>query len=278
MTLLKDKLAREKFGNVKTVSEKNQNELRRILSLAYHYENVNPEQFYRDWFRGKESVLERISKSLLRDYSVKLISGKKAQHIFLSSLLSFDIKDYISSKGHKIDFKNHNYLDYNQNLYEELTFVTIAMLINKYDVETLYHEHIIFICIEVMLRYFKLYEGNAFLCDLSQIERTAINSLHIEIDNYYSFAENNGFRYNQNAKCDSKKTTLTKEQILEFITPEDSQTTIKEKIMKWCPCGDRKARRMMKEYGLTLSRYERNDFKQKHDDMKMIENVLGDIV
>lgn len=278
MKLLKDKLATEKFGNVKLVSEKNQNELEKILSQTNDFGNINPVQFYRDWFKGKGSALERISKSLLRDYPVKLISGNKVQHIFLSSLLSFDIKDYIISKGYKIDFKNHILLDYNDDLYEKLTFVTIAMLINKYNVETLYHEHIMFICIKVMLTYFKMYEGSSFLCDLSQVEKMVAKALHTGVDNYYSFAERNGFRYNQNQNRETRKKSLTREQILEFITPEDSQTTIKEKIMKWCPCGDRKARSIMKKCGLTLLRYERNDFKQKHNDMKMIENVLGDIV
>lgn len=278
MTLLKDKLATEKFGNVKMVSEKNQSELKTILSQTSDFGNINPGQFYRDWFKGKDSVLERISKSLLYDYPVKMISGNKTQHIFLSSLLSFDIKDYIISKGYKIDFKNHILLDYNDCFYEELVSVTIAMIINKYEVETLYHEHIIFICLKVMLTYFKMYEGNSFLCDLSQVEIVAAKALNAEISNFYSFAEKNGFRYSLNQNRETRKKYLTKEQILEFITPGDSQTTIKEKIMKWCPCGDRKARSMMKEYGLTLSRYERNDFKQKHDDIKMTENVLGDIV
>lgn len=278
MTLLKNKLATEKFGNVKLVSEKNQSELKKILSQTNDFGNVNPGQFYRDWFKGKYSVLERISKSLLCDYPVRMITGNKTQHIFLSSLLSFDIKDYIISKGYKIDFKNHIFLNYNDSLYEELVFVTIAMLINKYDVESLYHEHIIFICLKAMLTYFKMYEGNSFLCDLSKVEEVAIKALNSEISDFYSFAEENGFRYVLNQNHETRKKTLTKEQILEFITPGDSQTTIKKKIMKWCPCGDRKARSIMKEYGLTLSHYERNDIKQKHDDMKMIENVLGDIV
>lgn len=278
MTILKDKLATKKFGNVKLVSEKNQSELEKILSQTNGLGDINPVQFYRDWLRGKDSALERISKSLVSDYPVKLISGNKVQHIFLSSLLSFDIKDYISSKGYKIDFMHHILLDYNDDLYGRLTFVTIAMLINKYDVETLYHEHIMFICLKVMLTYFKMYEGSQFLCDLSQVEKMLATVLHTEIDKYYSFAEKNGFRYILNQNHETRKKTLTKEQILEFITPGDSQTTIKEKIMKWCPCSDRKARSMMKEYGLTLSRYERNDFKQRHDDMKMIDDALGDIL
>ena len=99
MTLLKDKLATEKFGNVIQISDRNQSELEKILSQTNNFSNVNPVQFYNDWFRGKNSVLERVSKSLLSDYPIKLISGNKVQNIFLSSLLSFDIEDYISSKG-----------------------------------------------------------------------------------------------------------------------------------------------------------------------------------
>jgi hypothetical protein len=45
MTLLKDKLATEKFGNVKLVSEKNQNELEKILSQTNDFGNINPVQF-----------------------------------------------------------------------------------------------------------------------------------------------------------------------------------------------------------------------------------------
>jgi len=285
MALLIDKLATEKFGNVIQISDRNQSELEKILSQTNNFSNVNPVQFYNDWFRGKNSVLERVSKSLLSDYPIKLISGNKVQNIFLSSLLSFDIEDYISSKGYKIDFKDYILLDYNDDLYEKLTFVTIAMLINKYDVETIYYEHILFICIKVMVTYFKMFEGRSFLCDLSKIEMMVEKALYTEVDKYYSFAENNGFRYNLNMNYQTNRKSLSKEQIFEFITPEDSQKTIKEKIMKWCPCGDRKARNIMKRYGLTLSRYERKDYKQRHNDIKqkqnemeMIENVLGDIV
>ena len=31
--------------------------------------------------------------------------------------------------------------------------------------------------------------------------------------------------------------------------------------MKWCPCGDRKARYIMRQYGLTNQKFTRKDFK-----------------
>ncbi len=61
----------------------------------------------------------------------------------------------------------------------------------------------------------------------------------------------------QNTKPISK--TLTKDQVEAFIKPGDSQTVIKRKIMKWCPCGERKARYIMRELGLTNQKYTRKN-------------------
>jgi hypothetical protein len=42
----------------------------------------------------------------------------------------------------------------------------------------------------------------------------------------------------------------------------DSQATIKKKIMKWCPCGERKARAIMQKYGMTNQKYTRRDYQR----------------
>jgi hypothetical protein len=48
-----------------------------------------------------------------------------------------------------------------------------------------------------------------------------------------------------------------------FVTSEDSQTEIKNKIMKWYLCKDRKARQIMTQLGLTNPKYTRKDFKKE---------------
>ena len=280
MSKLKEVLSSELFGNVKSISDNNNRYLNMILSQADEYVNISPMQFYRDWCIGKDSVLELISQSLVRDYPVERISGNKTPRIFLSSLLSFSITEYVKSEyGYIIDFNKKGFLNYDKTLYYNLAFVTIAMLVNKYKAETLYKEHIIFLCIKVILTYFKVYEGKVFLCNLSTIKEVAETILETEMERFYSFAEKYGFRFvdNQNTHT-RKRRTLTEEQVREFIAPGDTQTMIKEKIMKWCPCSERKARAIMKEYGLTKDKYTRNDNKKKHTEQNFVEERLGEII
>ena len=60
-----------------------------------------------------------------------------------------------------------------------------------------------------------------------------------------------------------REVTPTIEDIMLFVTPEDSQTEIKNKIMKWYLCKERKARQIMKQLGITNSKYTRKDFQKE---------------
>ena len=159
----------------------------------------------------------------------------------------------------EFDFQNDKLLEYDFHTYYNIAAITVAMLINKYIIETLYHEHIVFICIKVLLTYFKLYDDNGFLVKLEDAEKVCFTMLNADLDSLNEYAEKLGFRRPPNYEFNIRR-TLTKEEILKFIDANDSQTTIKKKIMKWCPCGDRKARYLMKKYNLTLSKYARNDY------------------
>ena len=223
---------------------------------------ILPSQFYNDWCRGRDSVINQLSRILLVSYPIERVIGNKTKELFLSSFLSFRLTDYIRKNYNSdFDFKETKLLKYDYHTYFNIAAITVAMLINKYKPETLYHEHIIFICIKVLLTYFTLYDNDSYLVKLEDAGKVCHAMLNTNIDNLNKYAEDFGFRCPRKLELNIRR-TLSEEEIYELIDPNDSQTTIKNKIMKWCPCGDRKARYLMKKYNLTQSKYIRKGYKE----------------
>lgn len=236
---------------MKDTSEYNLSILKQFFDEFEGTDSLNPKQFALDWLKGNPSKIDMVSHSLATDYYLEIRNGYRTKEIFLTSFLSFKITDYINQKyKFQIDFKTHRLLAYNYNTYLDLCFITISMLINKYNPATLYREHIIFICIKVAITYFTLYKDNDFLINRSEISTACNELLNIQVDVYNDFACRNGFKYTEQIAV-KKKRYLTREQVYELIQPGDTQTDIKKKIMRWCPCEERKARKMMHDYGLT---------------------------
>lgn len=263
---LSEILSREKGGNVTETSHQVVSTLQNMIDEMKRSSSIQPIQFYNDWYKGRNSVISQLSRILLNSYPLERVAGTKTKELFLSSFLSFKLTDYIRKNYYlEFDFKESKLLKYDYHTYFNIAALTVAMLINKYNPKTLYHEHIIFICIKVLLTYFRLYDKKGFLVRLEDVETVCHKMLDSDFDTLNKFAEDLGFRCPQKIEFDIRR-TLSKDDILDLIEPGDSQTTIKKKIMKWCPCGDRKARYLMKKYNLTLSKYVRNDYKQPKDE------------
>lgn len=257
--MLKEKLGKELRGNLIMTSTINNSLLKQFLKTIEE-DSLNPMQFYLDWFHGDESILNRISHSLVTDYSLELRNGNRTKDFFISSFLSFSLTNYIKKQFHlSIDFKANQLLVYDYKIYQHLTFVTLSMLINKYNPETLYKEHIYFICIKVALTYFTIYKDDHFLIKLPDIITVSFEMMSTDVEEFNRFAYLNGFKYTS-YDCSQRKKTLTEEQIRAFIQPGDTQTDIKNKIMRWCPCRERKARMIMRQYGLTDTKYTRKSY------------------
>jgi hypothetical protein len=139
------------------------------------------------------------------------------------------------------------------------------MTICKYRPETLYREHIIFVCIKVLVTYFYLYDKTGLLVNLKDMAPISKAVLETDINVFYIIAERLGFRYIQHNEVVIGR-SLNREQVIAMVEPGDSQTTIKKKIMKACPCGERKARNIMRTYGLTNQKFTRKDFKKSSED------------
>lgn len=269
---LKDILSTEKFGNVAKTSEKNLAVLKEITNEMSNPNEQHPQSFYNKWIRSDHSVMETLSKSLVRDYPLERIYGDKTKTIFLSSLGAFKLPDFIKKEYHKsIDFTTSKLLDYDPKIYYELSCITIAMLVNKYKPESLYREHIIFIGFKVLFTYFTLYKGNTFLVNLMDHNPVIGKIFELDIEAINGIANMLGFKHSIVEESHVPLKTLSKEQIMEFIEEGDSQTTIKKKIMKWCPCGESKARALMQKYGLTKQKYIRRDY--RHNDMPESEGT-----
>ena len=260
---IKDILSKEKYGNVKETSDFNNRLLKQILDEIAHLDALNPKQFYYDWFKGKDSIMEKLSHSLASDYYLELQGGNRTNSFFLSSLLTFKITDYIKKQyNFSIDFKQGKLLSYDHGIYYQLSFVTVSLLINKYNPATLYREHIIFICLKVAMTYFSLYQDNRFLVNLNDVHDVTLRIMNTDIEQFYDFACTNGFKSTEHNYTKREK-TLTEEQVKALIQPNDTQTEIIKKIMRWCPCKERKARKIMSQYGLTNASYIRKSYRQQ---------------
>ena len=259
---LKDILCKEKFGNLKDISDCNTSYLAEMVNamiVAMREENQQPYLFYSTWIKNIE--FKKIEHSLLNDYSIEIVNGNKTKRLLLSSLLSCKNTDYIKSTYKiKINFRDSKLLDYNIDTYRSLTAISVAMILNKFHPGSLYNEHIVFVCIQVILTYFTLFNKNSFLVNLNDVYIVTKEILETDINVFEELANTLGFKSIHNEESNTPR-TLTKEQIEEFIRPEDTQTEIKKKIMRWCPCGERKARSIMQEHGLTKKKYARNAFK-----------------
>jgi hypothetical protein len=254
---IKELICKESYGNVKNISDYNQGLLVLMTNQMKDPQNLIPALFYKEWIKGKDSIVEKLSISLLKDYPVEVRCGYKPKQFFVTSLFSFDICDIIRDIWKcKIDFRENILLTYDWQKYKDLTFYVMMLTINKYKIETLYQEHIVFICIKVMITFFTLYKENQFLVHLDHVHYMVQSICETEISAFVAYAHALGFNY-QDRPVKRMSRTLTKEEVMSFIKPDDSQTAIKEKIMKWCPCGERKARYIMQQYGLTKQKYSR---------------------
>lgn len=259
---LSEIISRDKKGNVIGTSQQVVSTLQNMIDEMNRSSSILPIQFYNDWCRGRNSVINQLSRVLLNSYPLERVAGNKTKELFLSSFLSFTLTDYIRTKYYpEFDFKESKLLKYDYHTYFDISAISVAMLINKYKPDTLYHEHIIFICIKVLLTYFTLYDKNGYLVKLEDAEKVCKTMLNVDFDNLNKYAEDLGFRCPRKLELVIRH-TLSKEEILDLIELGDSQTTIRKKIMRWCPCGDRKARYLMKKYNLTQSKYTRKDCKE----------------
>jgi len=113
-----------------------------------------------------------------------------------------------------------------------------------------------------MFTFFTIYRGNEFLVDLKDGSKVASTILQKDISSFEEIVGKLGLKQQ---KLPERKPRLnpTREDIMSFINPEDSQSTIKNKIMKWYCCKDRKARQIMAQLGLTNQNYTRKDCRKE---------------
>ena len=232
---LKDILCKEKFGNLKDISDCNTSYLAEMVNamiVAMREENQQPYLFYSTWIKNIE--FKKIEHSLLNDYSIEIVNGNKTKRLLLSSLLSFKITDYIKSTyKKKINFRDSKLLDYNIDTYRSLTAISVAMILNKFHPGSLYNEHIVFVCIQVILTYFTLFNKNSFLVNLNDVYIVTKEILETDINVFEELANTLGFKSIHNEESNIPR-TLTKEQIDYLVKngkmPEEKDDTNYEEM------------------------------------------------
>ena len=261
--IIDELLCKEKIGEVKITSDINNKILQTMLSQMDNPQGLIPSHFYCQWLRGKDSVINKLAVSLIKDYPVECILGYKTQQFYVTSLLGCDVRDYIHNRWNfDIDFSQNKLLSYDTHTYLELINYIVSLTLSKYKIVSLYREHIIYICVKTMFTFFTIYKDNVFLVNLTEGYRAAQTVLQEDISIFENIADYLGLKQ-QNLPEQKTKLNPTKEDIMSFITKEDSQTDIKNKIMKWYRCRDRKARQIMAQLGLTNQNYTRKDLKKE---------------
>ena len=135
--IVKDNLAKEKFGNVKIASDSNVKILQEMLNQMANPKELNPTAFYHEWLKGNDSVMNKLSVSLLRDYPLELKCGYRPKQFYVTSLLGNDIRDYIHAIFNvAIDFRKNKLLSYNYQTYVMVTEYIIVL--TPYDAKNIY--------------------------------------------------------------------------------------------------------------------------------------------
>jgi hypothetical protein len=260
---IKDILSKEKYGIVKIASDSNVKILQEMLNQMANPKELNPTAFYHEWLKGNDSVMNKLSVSLLRDYPLDLKCGYRPKQFYVTSLLGNDIRDYIHAIFNvAIDFRKNKLLSYNYQTYVMVTEYIIVLTFSKFRIESLYREHIIYICIRTMFTFFTIYRENEFLVSLDHVFGLTRRILDSDVSFYEKRAKELGIHPEEKPES-QLELNPTIDDIMLFVTSEDSQTEIKNKIMKWYLCKDRKARQIMTQFGLTNPKYTRKDFKKE---------------
>lgn len=143
------------------------------------------------------------------------------------------------------------------------------MTLEKYDVKTLYKEHIIFTAIASMFYLFRVFddEGN-YIVNVNDITVVLGELLDTDLSTFEQVAKFYNFhvdREEKRTRAKKKNIPTCVEDLTECFESGMTQTEKKEAIMKWWRCGERTARKYMQQFGLTEKKYERSDYKELHN-------------
>ena len=266
--LIRSILNDAKIGTVRTASNQNRQILNDFINICS--EIAIPERIYYDYFRGDDALMNIVGRSLVTDYPLTVHRGfNKSPDFFVTSVKSIKLGDIIEQATKKKFVVGTNFFPkYSFESYRQLCHIVLAMTFAKYDVKSLYKEHIIYTLISVMFRLFHVYDNGKFIVNVMDVAKMLSEVLDSDTVQFDVIANQYGFLYKESdvrtRYTSIKRKPTCADDLTECFTEGMTQTEKKEAIMKWWRCGERTARKYMQLYGLTDDKYCRSDYKELH--------------
>ncbi len=231
-----------------------------------------PDKIYKNYWRGDDSIMNKVGKSLVTDYPLKVHDGfYRTNTFFVTSIKSIKLGDIIEQASKKSFVVGESFFKkYSFESYRQLSHIVLAMTFVKYDVTSLYKEHIIFTLLAVMFRLYRVYENGQWLVNTMDVARLLTEVMDMDTVQFDLIAKQYGF-YSQDVRTrklnllDIKRKPTCAEDLTSCFAEGMTQTEKKEAIMKWWRCGSSTARRYMQQFGLSSKKYERSDYKELHE-------------
>lgn len=278
--LIRSILNDAKIGTVRTASNQNRQILNDFINVCSEIA-ILPERIYYDYFHGEDALMNIVGRSLAKDYPLTLHKGfNKSPNFFTTSVKSIKLGDIIEQATKKKFIVGANYFPkYSFESYRQLCHIVLAMTFAKYDVKSLYKEHIIYTLISVMFRLYHVYDNGQFNVNVMDVAKMLSEVLDGDTVQFDVIANQYGFLYRESdvrtRYTSIKRKPTCADDLTECFTEGMTQTEKKEAIMKWWCCGSTTARNYMKKYGLTDDKYTRSDYKELHEH---IDEAVDEVV
>ena len=161
------------LGTVRTASNQNRQILNDLINVCSSELAIQPERIYYDYFRGEDALMIIVGRSLVKDYPLTVHRGfNKSPDFFVTSVKSVKLGDIIEAATKKKFVVGTNFFPkYSFESYRQLCHIVLAMTFAKYDVKSLYKEHLIYTLISVMFRLFHVYDNGKFIVNVMDVAK-----------------------------------------------------------------------------------------------------------
>lgn len=264
---IRNLLATETNGLTESAS----NQIRDIINDFFNAcITTAPDKIYQDYWRGDDSIMNKVGKWLATDYPLTVHYGyNRTNTFFVTSIKYVKLGDIIETVTKKKFVVGESFFKkYTFESFRQLSHIVLAMTFAKYDVTSLYKEHIFFTLLAVMFRLYRVYENGQWLVNTIDVARLLTEVMDMDIVQFDYIATQYGFKNSSDVRTRTiniKRKPTCAEDLTSCFADGMTQTEKKAAIMKWWRCGERTARKYMQQFGLTDCKYTRSDYKEVHE-------------
>ena len=215
--------------------------------------------------------MNKVGRWLAKDYPLTVHNGyNRTNTFFVTSVKYIKLGDIIETVTKKKFVVGESFFKkYNFESFRQLSHIVLAMTFAKYDVTSLYKEHIIFTLLAVMFRLYRVYENGQWLVNTMDVARLLTEVMDMDTVQFDQIATQYDFKYSDSVvrtrAINIKRKPTCAEDLTSCFADGMTQTEKKAAVMKWWRCGERTARKYMQQFGLTDCKYTRSDYKEVHE-------------